>query len=174
MSYYIRKISRAKWPEDVSGVEVKDVRADAITGCMRTTSDELSLWKVDKIGNPEEDVLPIITGFEKPNRCEIVYIDEQLFIDQGIEVVQEKGNTPLKELADTHYEAFVKNYDGLGKFAKVILNSLKNDGNFVKISDRQVKNIIKRLVESGRISSEQLNDTMQEKLGYVKVGDSRG
>ena len=33
---------------------------------------------------------------------------EQLFIDQGIEVVQEKGNTPLKELADTHYEALVK------------------------------------------------------------------
>lgn len=113
-------------------------------------------------------------GLEKLNRCEIVYIDAQLFIDQGIEVVQEKGNTPLKELADTHYEALVKNYDGLGKFAKVILNSLKNDGNFVKISDRQVKNIIKHLVDSGRISSEQLNDTMQEKLGYVKVGDSRG
>lgn len=171
MSYYIRKISRAKWPEDVSEVEVKDVRADAITGCLRTASDELSLWKVDKIGNPEEDVLPIITGFEKPNRCEIVYIDEQLFREQGIEVIQEKGNTPLEELADTHYEALVKNYDGLGRFARVILTSLKNDENFVKLSDRKVKSIIKELVESGRLSAEQLNDTMQEKPGYVKVGD---
>ena len=54
------------------------------------------------------------------------------------------------------------------------MNSLKNDGNFVKISDRQVKNIIKRLVESGRILAEQLNDTIQEKLGYVKLGESRG
>lgn len=110
MSYYIRKISRAKWPEDVSEAEVKDVRADAITGCLRTTSDELSLWKVEKIGNPEEDAL--------------------------------------------------------------FLTSLKSDGNFAKISDRKVKSIIKQLIESGRISAEQLNDTMQEKLGYVKVGDS--
>ena len=74
MSYYIRKISRAKWPEDVSEVEVKDT-------------------------------------------------------------------------------------------------SLKNDENFVKLSDRKVKSIIKKLVESGRISAEQLNDTMQEKLGYVKCGN---
>ena len=95
----------------------------------------------------------------------------QLFREQGIEVIQEKGNTPLEELADTHYEALVKNYDGLGRFARVILTSLKNDENFVKLSDRKVKSIIKELVESGRLSAEQLNDTMQEKLGYVKVGD---
>ena len=132
MGYYIRKISKAKWPKDVNGITVNEVNADAITGCLRTTANELSLWKVDKIGNPEDDVLPLITGFEKPNRCEIVYIDEMLFKNEGIELKPERGNTPLQDFADTHYEAIVKNYEGLGKFADIILKTLSDEKTMLK------------------------------------------
>lgn len=167
MSYYIRKISRSKWPKEIANAKVADVRADAITGCLRTTEDKLSLWKVERIGNPEEDLLPLITGFEKPNRCEVVYIDEKLLIDAKVDLVQEKGNTPLKELQDTHYDAIVNNYEGLGTFAQIILTVLNEENTSVRISDKKVAQIIKSLVEDGKINKEDLNTKMQEKLGYV-------
>ena len=146
---------------------LEEVSADAITSCTRTKSNKLSLWKVDDKDNPKDAVLPLITGFEKPNRCEIVYIDENLLQSAGIELVKEKGITPLKELEDTHYDAVVHNYAGLGKFAEIILTSLKDKTNFAKVKDNDVKKLIMQLVESDRIKKEDLHEKMQEKLGYA-------
>ena len=51
MAYYIRKIARSKWQEsqlstdeDEAIEEVKRVKADAITNCIKTTGNKLSLW----------------------------------------------------------------------------------------------------------------------------------
>lgn len=55
MAYYVRKISRSKWQENPLSAdkvkalqEIKGVRADAITNCIKTTGDKLSLWKVEE------------------------------------------------------------------------------------------------------------------------------
>jgi len=171
MGYYIRKLSRAKWPdgEELKAIAYKKVRADAITGCTRTTDNKLSLWKVDKKGVAIEDALPLIVGFEKPNRCEILYIDEKLLLDEGIDIEQELGNTPLKDLADTHFNAVVNDYEGLGKFARVMLRALNEKDNYIKIKENDVKKAVKDLVESGRLPAEKLNSKMQEKLGYKPI-----
>lgn len=55
MAYYVRKIARSKWQENQLSAnkeqaieEVKNVKADAITNCIKTTGNKLSLWRVER------------------------------------------------------------------------------------------------------------------------------
>ena len=57
MSLLIRKINRNRWLEED---EVpNDVPADAITGCMRTQRNTLSVWEVPDEGKIDEAVKEI-------------------------------------------------------------------------------------------------------------------
>ncbi len=166
MSYYIRKITRAKWPEvDLEQIKPENISADAITGCIRTTSNKLSLWKVENTDDNLNNILPLITGFDKPNRCEFVYISEKLIKDANIDLQQssEDANTIFENLNDTHYNAVVNDYKGLGVFAEIVVKSL---GRYVRISEREVKDRLIQLIETGTINKKDLKDSMLMKLGY--------
>lgn len=80
MAYYVRKISRSKWQENQLSTdtkkaleEIKSVKADAITNCIKTTGNKLSLWKVEEKKDSIEDIVPLIIGFERPDTCDIIY-----------------------------------------------------------------------------------------------------
>lgn len=167
MGYYVRKISRPKWPnKDYNSYSINNIRADAITGCMKTTHDELSLWKIE---NKEEDIkaiLPIVAGFQRPSTLDIVYLPEEKFDNLGIELVQSNGRTPVKKYEGLHYDAKVNNYKGLGDFASIILGSLEE--NYKRINEKEVIRIIKSAVEDGTLNSKDLDEHMQKKLGYIE------
>ena len=91
MTYYVRKISRSKWQKDplsedqkIALDEIKGVRADAITNCIKTTGDKLSLWKVENKKDCIDDIVPLIVGFERPDTCDVIYIEESIFEKEGI------------------------------------------------------------------------------------------
>lgn len=55
MAYYVRKISRSKWQdnplstnEEKALQEIRNVAADAITNCIKTTGNRLSIWRVEE------------------------------------------------------------------------------------------------------------------------------
>ncbi|MHC1684933.1 MAG: hypothetical protein AB6733_18660 [Clostridiaceae bacterium] len=162
MSYYIRKITRGKWPEDATE-EIGKISADAITGCTRTTQNKLSLWKVENINKSIDDVIPIITGFDKPNRCEIVYIDGKELETAGIEIEKssEDARTAIDSYKETHYNAIIKDLNGLGKFADVVLSSLKN---FKRFTDGEVKKKLVSMISTGEVAKENLDQKLVEKI----------
>ena len=139
MAYYVRKIARSKWQEThlssneaQAREEVKRVKADAITNCIKTSDNKLSLWRVDDKKDSIDDIVPLIIGFERPDTCDVVYISEEVFSEEQITLEQssDDANTPIEELKQYHYNAIVKDYEGLGKFPKVVLKSLDNQKRF--------------------------------------------
>ena len=149
MAYYVRKIARSKWQEThlssneaQAREEVKRVKADAITNCIKTSDNKLSLWRVDDKKDSIDDIVPLIIGFERPDTCDVVYISEEVFSEEQITLEQssDDANTPIEELKQYHYNAIVKDYEGLGKFAKVVLKSLDNHKRF---KGREVKTKLK-------------------------------
>ena len=139
MAYYVRKIARTKWQEQPlsndateAEKEVKKVSADAITNCTKTTENKLSLWRVEEKSETIEDIIPLITGFDRPDTCDVIYISEDDLLEEGLTIEQSSkdANTPIEELKKFHYNAVVSDYEGLGKFAKVVLKSLKNHKRF--------------------------------------------
>lgn len=177
MTYYVRKISRAKWPNnehesdfDYDNFDINELKADAITGCIKTSSNELSLWKIESKDEDINAILPIVAGFEKPNTFDIVYIQEEDLKEAGIELNKTKGRTPVIELQELHYDADVKNYSGLGTFAKIITHALKD--NYKRIKEKDVKKIIEKAIADGKLNKEDLDLKMQEKLGYISMSVS--
>lgn len=135
MAYYVRKIARSKWQENPLSAnkeqaieEVKSVKADAITNCIKTTGNKLSLWRVEEKRDSIDDIIPLIIGFERPDTCDIIYISDEVFSEEEITLEQssDDANTPIEELKQYHYNAIVNDYEGLGKFARIVLKSLNN------------------------------------------------
>nr|WP_294679809.1 hypothetical protein [uncultured Blautia sp.] len=170
MTYYVRKISRSKWQKDplsedqkIALDEIKGVRADAITNCIKTTGDKLSLWKVENKKDCIDDIVPLIVGFERPDTCDVIYIEESIFEKEGIKLEQsmEDANTPIEALKPLHYNAVVNDYDGLGKFAKIILMSL---GNHKRFKGREVKSKLKEMMQNNEISKDMISEKLYEKI----------
>ena len=95
MAYYIRKIARSKWQEkqlsedEAQAIEeVKSVKADAITNCIKTTGNKLSLWRVEEKRDSIDDIIPLIIGFERPDTCDVVYISDEVFSEEEISLEQ--------------------------------------------------------------------------------------
>lgn len=170
MAYYIRKISRSKWQEkslssdaEEAKREVSQVAADAITNCTRTKENKLSLWKLDEKTDSIDDIVPLILGFERPDTCDVIYIDDDTFKNAGLELEQSSAdaNTPLESLKKYHYNVIVQDYDGLGKFAKVVLQSL---GNHKRFSKTDVKKKLKDMLEQHEIERDMISEKLYEKI----------
>lgn len=170
MAYYVRKISRSKWQENPlstdeskASQEVKNVAADAITNCIKTTGNKLSLWKVEEKRDSIEDIIPLIIGFERPDTCDIIYIDDRMFYEEGISLEQssQDANTPIEDLKKFHYNAVVKDYDGLGKFAKVVLKSLSNHKRF---KGKEVKAKLQEMLNNHEISRDMISEKLYDKI----------
>nr|WP_300837306.1 hypothetical protein [uncultured Acetatifactor sp.] len=170
MAYYVRKISRAKWQEkplssdDAEAIqEIKSVAADAITNCIKTTGNKLSLWKVEEKRDAIEDIIPLIVGFERPDTCDVIYISDEIFLEEGISLVQspEDANTPIESLKESHYNAIVGDYEGLGKFAKIVLRSLVNHKRF---KGKEVKAKLNKMLYNHEIEKEMISDKLYEKI----------
>lgn len=170
MAYYVRKIARSKWQENPldkslpnTDVIVQKVAADAITNCTKTTANKLSLWKVEKINNTIDDIVPLIIGFERPDTCDVIYIPEEVLKNEGIELEQSSidANTPIEELKKLHYNAIVNDYEGLGKFAKVVLVSLENHKRF---KGKEVKEKLQKMLENHEIEKGMISDKLYEKI----------
>ena len=170
MAYYVRKIARSKWQEThlssneaQAREEVKRVKADAITNCIKTSDNKLSLWRVDDKKDSIDDIVPLIIGFERPDTCDVVYISEEVFSEEQITLEQssDDANTPIEELKQYHYNAIVKDYEGLGKFAKVVLKSLDNHKRF---KGREVKTKLKDMMNNHEIEREMISEKLYEKL----------
>lgn len=74
---------------------------------------------------------------------------------------QLSASTPIKELKKYHYNAIVNNYDGLGKFAKVVLRSLDNHKRF---KGREVKEKLKEMLNDHEIEKEMISANLYEKI----------
>lgn len=170
MAYYVRKISRSKWQatplsndSEKAILEVKGVSADAITNCIKTKENKLSLWRVEDKNEVIEDIIPLIIGFERPDTCDVIYISEDTFLDEGIFIEQslKDANTPIEELKQYHYNAIIYDYDGLGKFAKVVLKSLNNHKRF---KGKEVKAKLKEMLDNHEIEKDMISDKLFEKI----------
>lgn len=170
MAYYVRKIARSKWQENQLSAdekqaieEVKSIKADAITNCIKTTGNKLSLWKVEEKRDLIDDIIPLIIGFERPDTCDIIYISDTMLAEEEIDLEQspDDANIPIEELKKYHYNAIVKDYEGLGKFGKIILKSLNNHKRF---KGKEVKIKLKDMLKNHEIEENMISEKLYEKI----------
>jgi hypothetical protein len=162
MSILVRKIQRAKWGGDVP-VE-SDVPADAITICLKTTDNTLSIWEIDNENELDDAIVALATGrsLDSFSKIDYVLIDESILRDNGLSVVEYDGDTALEAFVKKHKNISDLTYRKLGIVRNIIVDCINNDKHAFKTRS-QIKKIVKSAIETGKLQKDKLNPKLIEK-----------
>lgn len=162
MPLLIRKIDKAKWLQNdiVGGAEVS---ADAITNCVKTTKNTLSTWRIDDEAQLNDAVLAIVSVHDHLDTIDIVCMNQQLLVDEGINFQDTLGKTLISDMANKHVDVVDLTYKSLGIVANCITKCFAE--NSVKRYTRSdLKKLFQDAIQSGRLSVEKIAPSIAEKL----------
>ncbi|MCM3611681.1 hypothetical protein M4S82_10495 [Planococcus sp. MERTA32b] len=164
MSLLVRKITRSKWPAEISEpINIDILRADAITSCLRTSSDTLSTWEVINADNINEAVLALASNFDKIETMTVIAIEKDKISEYGFSLVSSKGLTVVEDLKDSHIDVSNLTLKSIGTFASIVLETIK-DEKVYRFSKRELIDIISKAVETDRLDVKLLKEKVREQL----------
>lgn len=152
MIYFVRKFSKPKWAHAIENdFDLEDICADAYTSCLRTSSNTLSIWKIDCDINDkcklkselEKIVLAMVTSLDKIDRFQLIFFPENDL--SSLEREYEDGDTPIKDLVNRHENLINLTLSKLKILAEIYRNSYKNNY-MMDFSKNDVKVLVKDAV----------------------------
>ncbi len=161
----IRKISRSKWNDFTTHESgLTDVGGDAVTGCLKTNKNTLSVWKIHDNTDVEinEAILALITGAQqmKLSKIDFVLIDETELSQYGFSLSHSPGDTAVADLVDRHLDITDITYSKLGIIKNIIYNNIQPEN---LRSERDLREILKNALNHRRINIEKLTTKYIEK-----------
>jgi len=97
MSLFVRKIIKSKWYQtDIENGD--DVSADAITNCMKTKQNTLSVWEIESPDELDNAVLAIVSQHQHLETIDVVKLDSVSLVENEIVWVESRGLTPIDDL----------------------------------------------------------------------------
>ena len=166
-----RKFNRAKWerPSFISGGEIP---ADAITGCLRTQDNKLSLWDcADDNGSVEEAVLALATG-SKYDSLEKMHITTLVIADmksQDLSLANTPGDTAVETLRQRHQEVDKLTLNQLTRFAELMAANIYSDDHCFIFTRRDVARIIKTAISQQRLEGQNLSPKLLRELEIISI-----
>ena len=161
MRLLVRKISKSKW---TSGDTVpEDIQADAITGCLRTHGNKLSVWAIQDESSIDEAFLALVAAGDRLDTIDVVQMNFEELQKDGFRCARTKGRTPVEDLVDTHLDICDLSYGKLGVIACYIANMVRN-GKQVRRTVGELKEILRTAIAEGRLSEEELKEDIRKKL----------
>lgn len=175
MEYLARKINSSRWePTDYTGLE--DVRADAITICLKTESDTLSFWYCNA---NKDDVSEVVLAFASTMKVieglHIVLLEKSTFDNNGFIVKPnpEGTNTPIEALRNRHVDIVNLTMTQLCLVAKQIAVKVRQNSQLYLFTRESVLDILCEAVTMGRLHVSNLKSDARRavdgRLGMQKL-----
>ena len=162
MSVLVRKIDRAKWLQnDIANGE--EVSADAITNCMRTKANTLSVWKIDSASSLNDAVLAMASQFDHLDTIDVIVLDDSELEKAGLNIVATPGNTPIRRLADFHRDIAALTYRTLGVVADFTTRCFQQQ-NVRRFTRGQLISLLKGAIGQGDIAQSDLKEHVRSAL----------
>lgn len=160
MPLLVRRINRAKW-EPINIEDKEDVSADAITNCLKTSNNDLSVWEIENESEIENAILALVTGKsqEKLSTLHYVILNKEDILKNGLELNSTSGDTVVEILKNTHKDISNLTYKKLGIVKTLILESINSEHFTTK---KQLKVIIKKALQEGKVDIDSLNEKLVE------------
>lgn len=162
MAFFVRKIEQSKWQQNKI-CDGADVSADAITSCMRTTSNSLSIWHIEDDTQVNDAVLAIISKHQHLDAIDVVLVCKEDISALDLQMISSPGDTPVEALVNNHFDLVNLNYSSLGKFAKCIVDSFKKN-RVRRFSKATLKEILQTAIDSDRLKLDDLAPSLASKL----------
>lgn len=181
MSIIVRRINLGKW-KDYSEiatkrnllsrlVHLKDVKynapADAITQCLKSTNNELSIWVVDNEKQIDLALLAMALGTTTSDISTLHYIliDEKELKDADLNFKQslDDADTAVPKLKHLHNNLIQIHYNELGKLQDIIVEQVKKNKQKRKTVS-ELRKLIESAIDNGLIDFDLLDEKYLEKL----------
>lgn len=162
MSLLIRKVNKAKWVQ--SDIENdSDVSADAITNCLRTTRNTLSVWQINTEDDLDNAILALVSNQDHLEAIDVVILEEESIRQYNIRIVTTPGETPIAELSQTHRDLADLTYSKLGIIKDHIVDRIRT--NYLKRYTRgTIKKLLLAAIEEGKIELADLKESIRYKI----------
>ncbi|MCH8823925.1 MAG: hypothetical protein IH984_10495 [Planctomycetes bacterium] len=160
MPLLVRKIDFAKWNQRKI-LDGESPSADAITRCTKTAGNTLSVWLIENEDELNDAVLAIVTANDHLETIDILSIELDLLLNQGIILIEKLGLTLYTDFADRHRDISELNYDTLGKVAHVIVESIRQKRR-KRFSKKDLINLLTEAVRLNKIEWAGLKPDVQK------------
>lgn len=161
-----RKISRAKW-EHRDYLAETEIRADAISGYLRTTDDTLSWWRCTDDEKEVADVaLALAVGprIEKFEKIDVVVLPEAILTEAGLASVSTEGETPVKDLRSRHVNLVNLDVERLAKVARILGPRIRSGDKVFPFTKARLMTLVAVAIHDKRLDANDLNEKLREKL----------
>lgn len=163
VSLYVRKINSAKWEQnDIRSGE--DISADAITSCLRTSGNILSVWEIDSENRLEEAILAMVSAGDHLATMDFAVMNAGHLLDNDIESENNEGNTLVHDLRDTHRHLVELTYPKLGTIACHIVDCFKEE-KIHRYRIAALKGVLQTAIDKDRLDADDLSVSIKKNLG---------
>ncbi|MBF4178960.1 hypothetical protein ISP11_13905 [Lelliottia nimipressuralis] len=136
---------------------------------MRTTANKLSVWHSDtldfKAESVEKLIVALATTMPSPATIDLVWLKEEWFSENEIILENNLGVTKYESVNELHKDISGLNHKLLAKVGTHMLEQLDGEGNYLRVSKRELINLVVKWMETDReFSIDDLEDKWQEQL----------
>lgn len=181
MSIIVRRINLGKW-KDYSETAPKqtlwdrlwhrkqvkyNAPADAITQCLKSTNNELSVWVVDSEKQIDYALLAMALGTTTSDISTLHYIliNESELKEAGLQFKQslDDADTAIPKLKPLHHDLIQIHYNDLGKLQDIIVEHVKNNKQKRRTAS-ELKKLVEKAIDNGWINYDMLDVKCLENL----------
>ena len=162
MPFLVRKINKAKWYQIDIQTE-NDVKADAITNCLKTTKNNLSVWRIESEDNLHEAILALVANQDHLDTIDVVILEESTLLDYKLNIVASPGDTPVESLIGAHRDISDLTYTKLGIVKDHIVERIRND-KIKRYTVGALKKILKEAIKKGILKKNDLKESIKNKI----------
>lgn len=162
MSFLVRKINKAKWYQ-IDIMESDDVSADAITNCLKTTKNTLSVWHIETEDDLEKAVLAIVANQDHLDTIDVVILDEPSLTNYNLNIVASPGETPVISLIEAHRDIAELSFTKLGQVKEHIVQRIRNQ-KLKRYTVSSLKKILTNAINEGLLRKEDLKESIRQKI----------
>lgn len=158
MSYLVRKISRAKWNDCDKNVE-QLVTADAVTNCLKTTKNTLSVWFAEQEKDIVNAKLALLATLERFDSVDFVVLNTADLDANELKLIVSDGDTIAKPLIGLHRDISTFSLKELEKVAKLVQEQIIAGGT-KRVMKKQFLEIIQSAITDKIINLADLPEKM--------------
>lgn len=156
MSLLVRKINRNNW--DTTITDISHISADAITNCMRTKQNCMSVYEIHSEAEINNAFLAIASNFDNPDTFDVVLIDKDDIAKLKMKLTQTPGMTPIQHLKNTHCEITCLSYRNLGTIANYIIDCIRRN-RIVRCTRGELREFFREAISEGLVDPKLLKES---------------
>ena len=168
MPLLVRKIDKAKWMQNSASTS-EDVSADAITNCLKTRANALSVWEVPEDSGVPDAVVAMASQFDSLDTIDVVCLCRDDVVNAGLELSSTPGNTALKGFSENHRDVVRLKYRTLGVLTDLIIARITTPA-VRRYTKTQLIDLLRDAVTSGRVEITDLHEGVRRKVSGSRDG----